>query len=168
MTVKGEVRPSHACKICHRKKRSEWVARNREKVNQKKREANKKNPERNRQKAREWREKNPERFKQWGIEYRKRTKEQAKHRDVEWRYGLPREEYKAAMERQGGKCAICKKSRTSTKRSLHVDHCHQTGAFRGLLCSRCNSGIGQFGDDPKMLARAIAYLTLGAENMPDE
>lgn len=54
---------------------------------------------------------------------------------------------------QGGKCAICKAPATS------LDHCHTSGAIRGMLCQNCNLGLGLFGDSPDNLRAAIEYLT---------
>jgi hypothetical protein len=59
---------------------------------------------------------------------------------------------------QGGCCEICGKPRTDYKRSLHVDHDHSNGNLRGLLCVKCNSGIGYFNDDITLLEKAKAYL----------
>lgn len=74
-------------------------------------------------------------------------------------YGLEDGEYDALMERQGGRCAICK-CRPISKR-FAVDHHHQTGANRGLLCSRCNhDGLGAFHDDPRLVWAALAYLLM--------
>lgn len=63
------------------------------------------------------------------------------------RYNLTEEEYVAMFERQEGVCAICKKPETSrnqkgTIRSLAIDHDHNTGKVRGLLCFRCNTNLG--------------------------
>jgi hypothetical protein len=77
-------------------------------------------------------------------------------------YGLTPEEYEALREAQGGVCAICKREETRTYkgriRALAVDHDHETGEVRGLLCSDCNQGIGWFRDDPELLQAAIEYL----------
>jgi hypothetical protein len=63
-------------------------------------------------------------------------------------------------ERQEGVCACCKQSPKERGRngSFVVDHCHTTGAVRGLLCAKCNAGIGFFDDDPVLLVLASNYL----------
>jgi len=59
---------------------------------------------------------------------------------------------------QKKRCAICKKKRPQNQRNLAVDHCHKSGKIRGLLCSRCNIGLGIFGDKVDLLQSAIDYL----------
>jgi len=71
-------------------------------------------------------------------------------------YGITEEIVAWHMEAQGSACAIC--ARPFEGRSPHVDHDHQTGQFRGLLCGGCNRGLGQFNEDITSLRRAIAYL----------
>jgi hypothetical protein len=73
-------------------------------------------------------------------------------------YGLTIEQYQAKLDAQGGVCAVCAKPDPVPRRRLAVDHCHDTGRVRGLLCGLCNSAIGKFKDDPKMLDKAAAYL----------
>jgi hypothetical protein len=74
-------------------------------------------------------------------------------------FGLTIEEYEAILEKQKGGCAICG-SITSQGRweHLHVDHDHNTGKVRGLLCTKCNRGIGLFDDDPNLLEKTAKYL----------
>ena len=73
--------------------------------------------------------------------------------------GITEDQYLAMLEAQGGRCAICRDdvpwSRSGT---WHVDHCHDSGKVRGLLCTRCNRGLGYFRDDPRLLLEAIGYL----------
>ena len=75
-------------------------------------------------------------------------------------YGITHEDYDRMLAEQGGGCAICGSTTPRTKRSeyLYVDHCHGTGAVRGLLCGPCNSGIGSLGDNIGRLEAAILYL----------
>lgn len=76
-------------------------------------------------------------------------------------YGITPEQFDALLASQGGVCAICGKLPPAIKGApgqWNVDHCHKTGAVRGILCSPCNIGIGQLGDDPDRLRVAIAYL----------
>jgi len=73
---------------------------------------------------------------------------------VKHTYGLNKKEYEALVKKHNGKCAICE----FDNKQLGIDHCHYTGKVRGLLCSRCNSGIGMLGDDVKTLQKAMKYL----------
>lgn len=74
-------------------------------------------------------------------------------------------DYDALYKAQDGKCAICGQPPTlkdarngRTTKKLAVDHCHETGAVRGLLCTGCNTGLGCFSDDIDRIRCAITYL----------
>ena len=71
------------------------------------------------------------------------------------KYGLDRQSYQELLIKQKGKCVLCLREFSSTP---HIDHDHETGKVRGLLCYPCNSGLGQFEDDIDRLKRAIKYL----------
>lgn len=79
-------------------------------------------------------------------------------------YGLTIEMFDSMVDSQGGVCAICNRPethinpRTKKLRRLNVDHDHATGKVRGLLCSKCNRGIGQLGDSIELMKAALAYL----------
>lgn len=67
--------------------------------------------------------------------------------------------FREAVEKQGGCCAICRVDlSTLGKRGAHADHDHLTDEPRGVLCSKCNMGLGHFKDSPAILRAAIAYL----------
>jgi hypothetical protein len=76
------------------------------------------------------------------------------------RYGITPEQYDALLEAQDGRCAICGETPSGRQAAgrLHVDHCHETGRIRGLLCVRCNPGIGHFREREDLLLRAVEYL----------
>lgn len=77
-------------------------------------------------------------------------------------YGITYGDVEAQLEAQGGVCAICGSSEPNARwDSFAVDHDHETGELRGLLCGKCNTGIGQFNDDISRLRSAIAYLQHG-------
>ena len=69
------------------------------------------------------------------------------------RYGITQEQVDTMLDEQGDLCAICR-----AKPAKHVDHCHQTGIVRGLLCFGCNRGLGKASDDPALLRRGLSYL----------
>lgn len=73
-------------------------------------------------------------------------------------YGVSRGFYARLLEVQDGRCAICRKA-TGKARRLAMDHNHETGDPRGLLCYHCNRIIGLWGDDPEVFRRAARYLT---------
>jgi len=92
---------------------------------------------------------------------------------LKWRleniYGISFEEYHEQLAEQNNVCAICKLPETRITRPggkflsgeeprLAVDHDHDTGKFRGLLCHKCNVGVGNFQDDETLLQSAIDYL----------
>lgn len=77
-------------------------------------------------------------------------------------YGITAAEYVALDAAQDGLCAICAQPETMTYRGtvkqLSVDHDHETGKVRGLLCAACNFALGKFRDDPALLRSAADYL----------
>lgn len=78
-------------------------------------------------------------------------------RYIRRQYGITIDEYDAILEKQGGGCAICKGD-TKGRGRYHVDHCHETGKVRGLLCAKCNILLGHANDDTRLLRAAISYL----------
>jgi Recombination endonuclease VII len=78
-------------------------------------------------------------------------------------YKITLDQYNIFLESQNYKCAICKihvDQVGGRHGTLNVDHCHNTGKIRGLLCSNCNTGLGQFKDNTNRLKSAISYLKL--------
>jgi len=74
-------------------------------------------------------------------------------------YGITGRLYRSIIERQNGLCAICGRSLLDEAGwNLEIDHDHRTGVVRGLLCARCNVGLGFFQDDPDRLVRAADYI----------
>lgn len=78
--------------------------------------------------------------------------------DLMRRYGMTMLQYNALFMEQGGRCAICGTMECKSGKSLGVDHCHDTGHIRGLLCLACNLGLGKFNDDSALLAKALHYM----------
>jgi hypothetical protein len=73
------------------------------------------------------------------------------------KFGLTVEEFEQMEADQGGCCAICRRP-PREGRTLHVDHDHDTGRIRRLLCFTCNAGMGMFDHDPVLLIEAAEYL----------
>jgi hypothetical protein len=71
--------------------------------------------------------------------------------------GVTQEQYDGAYLKQKGVCAICSRVEANGKQ-LAADHCHTTGVFRGLLCMKCNRGIGYLNDDSVLVEKALNYL----------
>lgn len=88
------------------------------------------------------------------TEWNKTHPEQRRATHLKRKYGLTPTEYAEMVVAQDARCGICRKA----KPSLVVDHDHDTGRVRGLLCRTCNAAIGQLGDNPKLLRRALEWL----------
>jgi len=90
------------------------------------------------------------------------NKEKTETKRLKRQYGITREDFNKMLKEQGGTCRICKKAgqhfRNGRPLPLNVDHNHETGKVRGLLCINCNSGLGKFGDSVDSLKEAIKYL----------
>lgn len=78
------------------------------------------------------------------------------------KYGITLAEYDRLLEAQGGVCAICERGDSSGRR-LSVDHNHETGQVRGLLCLNCNTVIGLAHEDTDLLHRIAEYLESWSE-----
>lgn len=74
-------------------------------------------------------------------------------------YGLSEDAFWALVRGQDFACAICTVRFHAGGPTMAVDHNHDTGEVRGVLCTRCNSGLGWFGDSPDRLRRALRYLS---------
>lgn len=122
------------CKACNAKYYREKRAQNREANNAYQREYRKTIPTEQRRANR----------RRYGLKYN---------------YNLTVEEYEAMYEKQERCCAICKDELPMHGKNVHVDHCHESGNVRGILCTRCNVGIGQLRHDPQIIEAAITYLT---------
>lgn len=92
-----------------------------------------------------------------GVEVARRSTRKAQMKRT---YGITLDDYDKMVADRGGACDICGcvPTEDTHKKSLCVDHDHETGEIRGLLCSACNAAIGLFKDDPAVLSKAIAYL----------
>lgn len=92
--------------------------------------------------------------------YSPRYKDKRRESQLKLKYGLTSKEYDAMFERQGGCCAICKRTDPGIPRCEHfaIDHDHATGKVRGLLCHVCNRMLGHVKDEPSLLNAAVNYL----------
>ena len=80
-------------------------------------------------------------------------------RHLQTKYGLTEDKYYELLQEQNYVCAICGAAEADSKRKKFcVDHCHDTGVVRGLLCFGCNTMLGNAQDDPEILQNAIDYL----------
>lgn len=128
--VKAKVREKD--RESYNKQMREYNAKNRDSINAKRRDA--------------WANDLPYRLKQFYIV-------------IKSKYKLTEKEYNNLYIVNNGKCTICRVSENEAgARGLVVDHCHVKGHIRGLLCGKCNTGLGQFKDDIALLEKAIKYL----------
>jgi hypothetical protein len=102
------------------------------------------------------REKILARKRKWHNELSPEKKKLIGRRNTMRLYGATLVDYEIMLKEQNGQCAICGVSPFG--QALDVDHCHETGAIRGLLCGTCNAGIGLLKDNPDLCYKASMYL----------
>lgn len=129
-----------------------------------KKERNKKYYQNNKEKHKEYNREYNEQHRKEIAKYAFIHKDKIKNRHLKRRFKLSLDEYMILWNKQNGKCAICRKEetvldhRSGKTRMLAVDHNHDTGNNRGLLCNNCNQGLGRFQDSLTLLEAAVAYL----------
>jgi hypothetical protein len=156
-------RPRNQCKKCKNAHQRAWVAQNPERA------------ARITDRARKWRRNNPDRTAEYtrrksakpGFREEKREymrgyyanldTSEKRDRHYRRRYGISLAEYDEILLAQCGVCAICAEPPTDDE-PLVVDHCHDSGQVRGLLCSTCNLAIGYLKDSPDYMLAAAAYI----------
>ena len=105
-----------------------------------------------------------------GARWRERNPDADADKTLRRKYGITLAQYDELFAAQGGVCALCKKGETTKRRKkgegrerLAVDHCHDTGRVRGLLCFKCNTAIGSLGDTEADAQRVVDYLNASRE-----
>jgi len=107
--------------------------------------------------------KNSEHVKEYGKNWRKRNREYCKEYDLHRHYNLTKIEFEKILIDQNFKCAICNEILVPGKQT-HIDHCHNSMKVRGILCHRCNTGIGLFKESIYNLKEAIKYIEKHEKN----
>lgn len=91
---------------------------------------------------------------------REENKNKHKERYLKKKYNLTLEERSKLLKSQNNCCAICGYNKLENENKFPViDHCHNTGKIRGILCANCNIGLGMFKDEIDLLEKAISYLS---------
>lgn len=138
------------CKNCSAESKAENYRKNPERARAYAVKWRKNNPARHRASRYKWAQENPEKVKQTALVLKQNSARQKK-------YGLCPHTFQRLLTLQENKCGICQEDLISPC----VDHCHVTGRVRGLLCRKCNSGIGQLNDSAERCERAAVYLRTG-------
>lgn len=102
---------------------------------------------------RRWQDENKERLRASRQRQYMKHREERRAEQLRIKYGITVDEYNEMLDSQGGKCKIC-----GGDGRLVIDHDHDTGRIRGLLCSNCNSALGLVGENPKIFRGMIVYL----------
>lgn len=124
----------------------------------------KRNPEKVNERAKKWRDKNLEKARlasrKSAAITRRDNPRVIKHRKLKSSYGISLEDFENMLESQNNRCAICSFSfdYTSQSKGPHIDHDHETGKVRMILCRFCNNLLGYANDDIRILENAITYL----------
>lgn len=159
---KGKEGLHSRCRVCRSTANSEWNKRNADSVKPRMRSWRKENAEKVKEYQRTYSNINKERIvekaQQWAKAHPEQIQAIRRRAKVKSRYGITHSEYESILAMQGGACAICGTEDTGYWDRFHIDHCHTTGHVRGLLCTKCNTGLGMFLDNRELLLSAIKYL----------
>ena len=108
--------------------------------------------------AKNWATKYPDKYAKQQANKPSPTYEQQRDYMLRHRYGIVQIDYDNMLVEQDHSCAICKKHSNDLTYLLHVDHCHDTGKVRGLLCSACNLYVGYAKNNPDVFKNGMNYL----------
>jgi hypothetical protein len=141
-----------------------WHKKNAEERNRRNREYYAANRKRLIAAGRGWAVANKERVKENQKRWRLANKDKHRKANTKYRlkklYGLTPDAWQTMFEGQGRVCKCCGSDDPKVKNGWHVDHCHETGAVRGILCQQCNIMLGCAADDPTTLMKGAQYLLL--------
>jgi Recombination endonuclease VII len=147
------------CKRCKHRSSREWKKRNPEKVLAQVARWNARNPNKRREIAAKWAAENKDRAKATTEKRRIEQPDWFHETHLKHKYGVPRGTYARLLAAQEGRCAICGTTEPGRKlKRFHLDHCHDTGEIRGLLCAGCNVGIAHLQHSEEILISALRYL----------
>ena len=96
--------------------------------------------------------------KKWQVKDYAENPEKYHGYSIKRNYGITQEEYKELLEEQQYKCTICGTHQSELSRRLAVDHCHETGKVRGLLCRPCNVSLGLLKENEQIMTNMIEYV----------
>jgi Recombination endonuclease VII len=147
------------CKTCRARYERSKYARNPEKYKARARRWEKSNPEKSKQQERTWYERNRERALENANKWQKENPERRFRHKLKDRFGLTSDQYYQLLKEQNFRCAGCLRKPSELKIRLAVDHCHDTGKIRGLLCTRCNYLLGRLEDTFEGSKRLSTYLS---------
>jgi hypothetical protein len=139
---RGVSYPSSYCKTCSNARNKAWRTTN---------------PERDLERMAKWRAANPDYQRKW-AEKNPRKREKNNFRARAAKYQMTEAELASLLASRGGRCWICGAECREGRCGFHVDHCHETGRVRGVLCHHCNIGLGHFRDNIELLEKAVLYL----------
>lgn len=121
-----------------------------------------KNRDRIRAKVKEYRANNTARIREYDAQRRAGNKHRYHAYFLQYKYGITAADYQHMLHNQGGVCAVqgCGNdgSEDKRRRRLFVDHCHQTGKVRGLLCCNCNRVLGMMKESAELLRGLAGYI----------
>jgi hypothetical protein len=143
---------NEACNSYHR----QWKANHRDKVRERARIYREGNSESLLEKHRKYNMENKDAINEKSRQYASLNPEKIIDQGLKQRYYITLKDYSDLFQKQNGVCAIC--GTPGGKKRLCVDHDHQTGKVRGLLCDNCNVGIGRLKDNSELCHRASLYL----------